>query len=202
MIHSLLELWVATRYSKSFFLTRDLGTWSPSRNVVNTSMTMCCAASSQEFRAPLEQVHLSRRHYQRASRHSLREGTRSGLSSAGWRAEYRRQPLDGRATLCAMILHIKNEFFQKTMHRFQLMRMIRAVMVQHHVVFVAGDFNGCWRPSSGAGWLLFVFSRLFFCGRRLELRNKNKNPVLRAPISRLPFRGLHANDAGCGERAI
>ena len=42
----------------------------------------------------------------------VRGDTRSGLSSAWSRAEYHRQPRDGRATICAISLHINNEFAQ------------------------------------------------------------------------------------------
>ena len=145
MIHFLLELWATTRFHNIFFKKKKTQ-WSPSRNLVNTSIMVLRShltgiSSSSGTGTP------SKRHYL----FFAGRVPRSGLSSAGWRAEYRRQPRDGRATLCAITLHINSESAKRQCIAFNFMRMITAVMVQHQVDVVAGNCNGCWRPSSGVG---------------------------------------------------
>ena len=105
--------------------------------------------------------------------------TRSGLSSAGWRAEYRRQPLDGRATLCAMILHIKNEFAKRRCIAFNFMRMIR----QHHVDIVARllapqQWRWVWLCEYAAGWWsLWAAHRYGKCVPALRARRHRHRPA-------------------------
>ena len=65
-------------------------------------------------------------------------------------ASFRRRPRNSKSFFTTMSLHINNQFAKKRGIEKKLLLTIRAVMLEEHVDFVAGDFNGAaWRRPCG-----------------------------------------------------
>ena len=58
------------------------------------------------------------------------------------RASFRRQPSSGKSFFTVMSLHINNNYAKKRGIDKKLLLTIRAVMLDEHVDFAAGHFNG------------------------------------------------------------
>ena len=91
--------------------------------------------------------------------HNTRDGQQQDVKKreSGWvsqgvisRASFRRLPCNGKSFYTTMSLHINNQFAEKRGVWKKLLLTIRAMMLEEHVDFVAGDFNGAaWRRPCG-----------------------------------------------------
>ena len=67
------------------------------------------------------------------------------------RASFRRLPRNGKSFFTLMSLHINNSLPKKHGTGKKLLLAVRTVMLEEHVDFVAGDFNGAaWRRPCGS----------------------------------------------------
>ena len=92
--------------------------------------------------------------------HDTRDGQQQVVKEgqSGWvlqavisRASFGRLPRNGKSLFTVMSLHINNQFAKMRGIGKKLLLTVRTVMLEEHVDFVAGDFNGAaWRRPCGS----------------------------------------------------